>query len=214
MRYRHVLTDPIVDNNPVTVQILGICSALAVTRSMWPALVMAIAVTAVLVFSNSAVSLLRNIIPRNVRLILEMTLIASAVIVTDEALKAYVPDISAVLSVFVGLIITNCVVLGRVESYALNNDVRSSFLDGLGNGIGYGALLLLVAAVRELLGTGTLLGQPILSVVEEGGVFVANQFMTLPASAFFIIAMVIWALRSWRPKQIEPPEYGEGEDGV
>jgi Na+-transporting NADH:ubiquinone oxidoreductase subunit D len=214
MRHRHLLTDPIVDNNPITVQILGVCSALAVTRTMWPALVMAIAVTAVLMFSNSAVSLLRNVIPRSVRLILEVTLIASAVIVTDEALKAYTPEISATLSVFVGLIITNCIVLGRAETFALNNSVGASLLDGLGNGIGYGALLIVVAAVRELLGSGSLFGQPVLTSREEGGVFLANQFMALPASAFFIIGLTIWALRSWRTKQIEIPEYSEAQDRV
>lgn len=209
MRHRHILTDPIVDNNPVTVQILGVCSALAVTRTVWPALVMAIAVTAVLMFSNGAVSLLRNVIPRNVRLILEMTLIASAVIVADEALKAYTPEISATLSVFVGLIITNCIVLGRAETFALNNSVVASLLDGLGNGLGYGALLIAVAAVRELLGSGSLLDQHLLASPDEGGVWLANQFMALPASAFFIIGLLIWALRSWRTQQIELPAYRE-----
>jgi Na+-transporting NADH:ubiquinone oxidoreductase subunit D len=212
MRYRPVLTDPIVDNNPIAVQILGVCSALAVTRTMWPALVMAIAVTVVLVFSNGMVSLLRNVIPRNVRLILEVTLIASAVIVTDEALKAYTPEISATLSVFVGLIITNCIVLGRAETFAISNNVVASVLDGLGNGIGYGALLMAVAMVRELLGSGSLLDRPILAPTDEGGAFVANQFMALPASAFFIVGLVIWALRSWRAKQIEVPQYSEARE--
>jgi len=179
---------------------------------MWPALVMAIAVTAVLIFSNGAVSLLRNVIPRNVRLILEVTLIASAVIVTDEALKAYTPEISATLSVFVGLIITNCIVLGRAETFALNNSVSASILDGLGNGIGYGALLIAVAMVRELLGSGSLLDRTVLTPREDGGIFLANQFMALPASAFFIIGLVIWALRSWRTKQIELPEYSEAQN--
>ena len=209
MRYQTIFTDPIVDNNPVTVQILGVCSALAVTRSVWPALVMAVAVTAVLVFSNGIVSGLRHLIPRSVRLILEMTLIASAVIVVDEALRAYAPGISATLSVFVGLIITNCIVLGRAESFARHSSIGASIADGLGNGIGYGALLLLVAAVRELLGAGSLLDREILRTVENGGWFTANQFMHLPASAFFVIALLIWAIRAWRPKQVEAPEYHE-----
>lgn len=212
MRYRQTVLDPIVDNNPITVQILGICSALAVTRTMWPALIMGVAVTAVLVFSGVVVSLMRNAMPRNVRLILEMTLIASAVIVTDEALKAYMPEISATLSVFVGLIITNCLVLGRAETFALNNNVGASLLDGLGNGIGYGLLLLLVAGVRELLGAGSLLDTQVLASVEEGGSFVANELMNLPASGFFIIGFFIWGLRSWRRQQIEPDEFGEEGD--
>ena len=210
MLHRQTFTEPIIDNNPVTVQILGVCSALAVTRTMWPALVMAVAVTAVLMFSNGTVSLLRNVIPRNVRLILEVTLIASAVIVTDEALKAYTPEISATLSVFVGLIITNCIVLGRAETFALNNNVTASLLDGLGNGIGYGALLIAVAAVRELLGSGSLLGRPLLA--SEEGEFLANEFMALPASAFFIVGLAIWALRSWRTKQVELLEYSEARN--
>jgi Na+-transporting NADH:ubiquinone oxidoreductase subunit D len=212
MRYRHVLIDPIIDNNPVTLQILGICSAVAVTRSMWPAFVMAISVTAVLMFSNTAISMLRGIMPRSVRLVLEVTLIASAVIVADEALKAYAPETSKTLSVFVGLIITNCIVLGRAESYALNNNVRLSFLDGLGNGIGYGLLLLSVAAVREFFGSGTLMDQPIFAQATESAVFVANEFMALPASAFFIIGFIIWALRSWKPQQVEVREFDTGDE--
>jgi len=212
MRYRQVLTDPIIDNNPVTLQILGICSAVAVTRSMWPAFVMAISVTAVLMFSNTAVSALRGIMPRSVRLVLEVTLIASAVIVADEALQAYAPETSKTLSVFVGLIITNCIVLGRAESFALNNGVRASFLDGLGNGIGYGLLLLSVAAVRELFGSGTLMDQPVFAQTADSAIFVANEFMALPASAFFIIGLIIWALRSWKPDQVEAREF-DAEDG-
>ena len=211
MRYRQTVLDPIVDNNPITIQILGVCSALAVTRTMWPAVIMAAAVTAVLVFSGIVVSLMRNAMPRSVRLILEMTLIASAVIVTDEALKAYTPEISATLSVFVGLIITNCLVLGRAETFALHNSVGASLLDGIGNGIGYGLVLVLVAAVRELMGAGSLLDRPVLTGVEEGGAFTANELMSLPASGFFIIGLLIWVLRSWRRQQIEPEEFGDEE---
>jgi Na+-transporting NADH:ubiquinone oxidoreductase subunit D len=176
---------------------------------MWPALIMAVAVTAVLVFSGGIVSLLRHVMPRNVRLILEMTLIASAVIVTDEALKAYTPEVSATLSVFVGLIITNCLVLGRAEAFALNNSVGASLLDGIGNGIGYGLLLLMVAAPRELLGAGSLLDKQLLVNVAQGGSFVGNKLMSLPASWFFIIGLFIWGLRSLRRQQIEPDESAE-----
>jgi Na+-transporting NADH:ubiquinone oxidoreductase subunit D len=149
--------------------------------------------------------------PRSVRLVLEMTLIASAVIVADEALKAYAPETSKTLSVFVGLIITNCIVLGRAESFALHNGVRLSFLDGLGNGIGYGLLLLAVAAVRELLGSGTLMDQQIFEQAAERTIFVANEFMALPASAFFIIGFIIWAIRSWKPHQAEALEFDNGD---
>lgn len=207
MRSRDVFTDPLINNNPVTLQVLGICSALAVTRSLLPALIMGIAVTAVLLFSNSIVSALRGAMPRSIRLILEVTIIASAVIVADEALKAYLPDVSRTLSVFVGLIITNCIVLGRAEAFAMNHTVRESALDGLGNGIGYTLLLLIVATVRELLGAGSLYGYQLLELVEEGGWFTPNAMMALPASAFFIIALVIWAVRSWRNEQCEAPLY-------
>ena len=207
MRSRDVFTDPLINNNPVTLQVLGICSALAVTRSLLPALIMGIAVTAVLVFSNSAISLLRGAMPRSIRLILEVTIIATAVIVADEALKAYLPDTSRTLSVFVGLIITNCIVLGRAEAFAMNHPVHESALDGLGNGIGFTALLLIVATVRELLGAGSVFDYPLFKLVEEGGWFTPNAMMALPASAFFIIALVIWAVRSWRSEQCEAPFY-------
>lgn len=213
MQGKLTLTDPLLDNNPIIVQILGICSAVAVTRSVWPALVMAIAVTVVVVFSNMAVSALRNVIPRSVRLVLEVTIIASAVIVADEVLKTYVPDIAKTLSVFVGLIITNCIVLGRVESFALFNDVRSSVLDGLGNGLGYGALLLIVASVREVLGSGTFMDEPVFTASTAGqeGWFSANEFMALPASAFFIIAFIIWGVRSLRVSQVERSQFQSNE---
>ena len=211
MLKRRLILDPIVDNNPVTVQILGICSALAVTRTVIPAAVMAIAVTAVLIFSNTAISLLRRVIPRSVRLILEVTIISSAVIVTDQVLLAYAPEIARTLSVFVGLIITNCIVLGRAETFALNNKVADSFFDGLGNGIGYGLLLIVVAMIREFFGSGSLFGLPLFtSSTGEGGIPV-NQFMQIPASAFFIVGLIIWGLRSWRVKQVEPLEFSSEE---
>lgn len=211
MRNGNAFIDPLIDNNPITVQILGICSAIAITRSMWPALIMALSVTAVLVFSNAAISSLRHQMPRSIRLILEMTIIASFVIVADEVLKTYVPDVSKTLSVFVGLIITNCIVLGRVESFALHNNVRLSMLDGLGNGIGYGLLLLSVAAVREFLGAGTLFDHPIVATSGESVSFVVNEFMALPASAFFIIAFIIWGIRSIKVEQIEKPQFSSNE---
>jgi len=191
----------IVDDNPVTVQILGLCSALAVSRSLKPAIIMAAAVIAVLVFSNATVSALRTVMPRSIRLILEVTLIASAVIVVDEVLKAYAPDIARTLTVFVGLIITNCIVLGRAEAYAINNPIGPSIADALGNGIGYAAILLLIAAARELFGTGALLEIPVLP-----GDFPVNDLMSYAPSAFFLLALIVWGIRAWRPAQVEQPE--------
>lgn len=193
--------DPIVEANPITVQVLGLCSALAVTSTLLPALIMSAAVTAVLVFANVSISVLRRLMPRSVRLIVEMTIVASAVIVVDEVLKTFVPEVSQVLSVFVGLIITNCIVLARVETFAMRNGVWASALDALGNGLGYSWVLITVAAVRELAGSGSLLGITVLPVVAEGGWFVPNELMLLTPSAFFIIAALIWLSRSrvaWR----------------
>ena len=207
MPYRRTFLDPLINTNPITVQILGLCSALAVTSSLLPALIMSAAVISVLAFSNVAVSLMRTVIPRNIRLILQMTLIASAVIVVDEILKAFAPDVSRLLSVFVGLIITNCIVLSRVEAFAMQNDVRSSFLDGIGNGLGYSLILIPVASVREIFGSGTLLGYPVLPLVSEGGWYTPNELFLLAPSAFFIIGLLIWWIRAWRSEQAEQPEY-------
>ena len=207
MRYRKTFLDPLINTNPITVQILGLCSALAVTSSLLPALIMSAAVISVLVFSNVAVSLMRTVIPRSIRLILQMTLIASAVIVVDEILKAFAPDVSRILSVFVGLIITNCVVLSRVETFAMQNDVRSSLLDGIGNGLGYSLILIPVASVREIFGSGTLLGYPVLPLVSDGGWYTPNELFLLAPSAFFIIGLLIWWIRAWRCEQAEQPEY-------
>jgi Na+-transporting NADH:ubiquinone oxidoreductase subunit D len=193
--WRRQLLKPLLDDNPVTVQVLGLCSALAVSRSLRPAAIMAVSVVAVLVFSNVAVSLLRGVMPRSIRLILEVTIIASAVIVVDEALKAFVPDVSQVLSVFVGLIITNCIVLGRVESFALHNPVGASLADALGNGLGFAAVLLLVGAVRELLGSGTLFDRAVLPAGYPG-----NELMLYAPSAFFLIGLVVWASRAWQAR--------------
>lgn len=191
----------IIDDNPVTVQILGLCSALAVSRSLEPALIMAAAVIAVLVFSNVAVSALRGVMPHNIRLIIEVTLIASAVIVVDEVLKVYAREASQVLTVFVGLIITNCIVLGRAESFAMHNRVAPSIADALANGIGYAAILVTIAAIRELLGTGALFG---IQVLPES--YPKNHMMLYAPSAFFILGLIVWAIRSRRPAQIEQPE--------
>ena len=204
---RKVIVEPIVDNNPVTLQVLGICSALAVTTSLLPALMMCAALTSVAALSSAAISAIRHRIPNNIRIIVHMTIIASLVIVTDQILKAYAFETSKQLSVFVGLIITNCIVLGRAEAYAMKNGVVMSFLDGLGNGLGYSAVLIVVATVRELLGAGTLLGYPVLKLVTEGGWYSANGMMLLPPSAFFIIGLLIWVVRSWRKQQVERPDY-------
>jgi Na+-transporting NADH:ubiquinone oxidoreductase subunit D len=202
---RAVLT-PLVDENPITLQVLGVCSALAVTRTLATALVMSIAVTAVLVCSNAAISLIRNEVPRSVRLIIQITIIASLVIVVDQLLRAYLWELSRQLSVFVGLIITNCILLGRAESFAMSHGPRLAAADGLGNGLGYSAILLSVAGVRELLGSGSLFGTPVLRSVERGGAFEPIGLMLLPPSAFFLIGLLIWAIRSWRVGQVEAQE--------
>lgn len=209
MKARDVLLNPIVSDNPITRQVLGICSALAITNSLRNALVMSLALTAVLVTANVAISLLRRHLVASVRLLVQMTIIASAVIVADEFLRAFAPDISRTLSVFVGLIVTNCIVLGRTESFALRYNPGLSALDGLGNGLGYGLVLVIVAVIRELLGTGALLGIPLLPLVADGGWFRPNALLLLPPSAFFIIAGLIWLIRSRRPEQVEKPEVQE-----
>ncbi len=204
---RKVLIDPLVDNNPVTLQVLGICSALAVTTSLLPSLLMCLALTSVAALASAAISSIRNRIPNNIRIIVHMTIIASLVIVTDQLLRAYAYETSKQLSVFVGLIITNCIVLGRAEAFAMKNGVGMSFLDGLGNGLGYSAILIAVAATRELFGAGTLLGFQILPLTSDGGWYEANGMMLLPPSAFFIIGGLIWAIRIWKKAQVEKPDY-------
>jgi len=204
---RKILVDPIVDNNPVTLQVLGICSALAVTTSLLPALMMCLALTSVIALSGAAISILRHRIPNNIRIIVQITIIASFVIVVDQMLKAYAFETSKQLSVFVGLIITNCIVLGRAEAFAMNNGVGMSFLDGIGNGLGYSAVLIIVAVLRELFGAGSLMGFEILPLAGNGGWYEGNGLMLLPPSAFFIIGLLIWAIRAARPNQVEKPEY-------
>ncbi|MCL4168898.1 UNVERIFIED_CONTAM: hypothetical protein GTU68_026429 [Idotea baltica] len=195
---KDVLLDPLVDNNPIALQILGICSALAVTTKMETSVVMSIAVIAVTAFSNLAVSAIRQFIPSSIRIIVQMTVIASLVIVVDQILKAYLFDISKQLSVFVGLIITNCIVMGRAEGFAMKNNPFLSFLDGIGNGLGYGLVLLFVAFFRELFGSGTLFGIQIMP-----DAYTNNGLMLLPPSAFFLIGFLIWIIRAIKPAQIE-----------
>lgn len=201
---REVVTAPIVTNNPIALQILGVCSALAVTTKMETAFVMTIAVMVVTAFSSFFISLVRNMIPNSVRIIVQMAIIASLVIVVDQVLKAVAFQLSKELSVFVGLIITNCIVMGRAEAYAMKNKPLPSFLDGIGNGLGYGAILLAVATVREIFGSGTWFGIEILPLIQNGGWYQSNGLLLLPPSAFFIIGLLIWALRTWKPEQVEP----------
>lgn len=202
-RVSKVLFGPVLDNNPIALQILGICSALAVTSSMTVSLVMAIGVTVVTAFSNMAVAAIRHFIPSSIRIIVQMVVIASLVIVVDQFLKAYFFDISKQLSVFVGLIITNCIVMGRAEGFAMKNGPWISFLDGIGNGLGYGAVLMAVAFVRELFGNGSLFGVPILELTRNGGWYNPNNLLLLPPSAFFLIGFLIWGIRTLKPEQIE-----------
>lgn len=200
---KKVLTGPIVDNNPIALQVLGICSALAVTSSMANALVMTLAVIFVTAFSNLFISIIRNQIPSSVRIIVQMAIIASLVIVVDQVLKAFSYQLSKELAVFVGLIITNCIVMGRAEAFAMKEKPGVSFLDGIGNGLGYGAILMLVAFFRELLGFGKLFGIEILPLVQNGGWYQANGLLVLPFSSFFVIGLIIWAIRQWKPEQVE-----------
>lgn len=197
------LVDPLFNENPIALQILGICSALAVTTKMDTAVVMSIAVVSVLTISNFAVSVIRNQIPTNIRIIVQLTIIASLVIVTDQVLKAYVYGISKQLSVFVGLIITNCILMGRAEAYAMQNPPVMSLVDGLGNGLGYTLILLMTASIREIFGSGTFFGTPVLKVAAEGGWYTPNGLLVLSPGAFFIIGFFIWALRTWKPEQVE-----------
>ena len=204
---RTVLIEPIVDNNPITLQVLGICSALAVTTQMTVALTMCLAVTAVLAVSNAAISAIRDHMPSSIRIIIQMTIIASLVIMVDQVLKAYAYETSKQLSVFVGLIITNCIVLGRAEAFASSNRVWPSFLDGLGHGLGYSAILMAVAFIRELFGSGKVFGMEVLPPVTDGGWYHANGLLRLAPSAFFLIGLLIWAIRAWKPAQVEKSEY-------
>ncbi|MBI1249310.1 NADH:ubiquinone reductase (Na(+)-transporting) subunit D [bacterium] len=200
---KDVLLDPVVHNNPIALQVLGICSALAVTSKLETAAIMALAVTVVTAFSNLGVSLVRTYIPSSIRIIVQMTIIASLVIVVDQILKAYAYGVSKQLSVFVGLIITNCIVMGRAEAFAMKHKPGISFLDGIGNGLGYSMILLVVGVFRELLGSGSLFGITIFQLNRDGGWYVPNGLMLLPPSAFFIIGIIIWVIRTFNKEQVE-----------
>jgi Na+-transporting NADH:ubiquinone oxidoreductase subunit D len=201
---KKVLFGPVLNNNPIALQVLGVCSALAITTKLETALVMSLALTTVTAFSNLFISLIRNHIPSSVRIIIQMTIIASLVIVVDQLLKAYSYEISKQLSVFVGLIITNCIVMGRAEAYAMKSPPFMSFLDGLGNGIGYSVVLIIIGTIKELFGFGTLLGFEILPLIQNGGWYQGNGLLILPFSSFFLIGGLIWVIRTIRPAQVEP----------
>jgi Na+-transporting NADH:ubiquinone oxidoreductase subunit D len=200
---KQILLDPILESNPITLQILGLCSALAVTTNLNTSLVMAAAVTLVTACSGAAVALIRNQIPSSIRIIVQMTVIASMVIVVDQFLQAYAFSLSQKLSVFVGLIITNCIVMGRAEAFAMKNGPWLSFLDGLGNGLGYSVVLVIIGFVRELLGSGKVFGITVLTTVTDGGWYVPNGLMLISPSAFFLIGLLVWLNRTIRPNQIE-----------
>ncbi|HEX5842716.1 MAG TPA: NADH:ubiquinone reductase (Na(+)-transporting) subunit D [Pseudomonas sp.] len=204
---KEVLLNPIFNNNPIGLQILGICSALAVTSNLKTALVMSIALTLVTGFSNLFISMIRSQIPSAIRMIVQMVIIASLVIVVDQVLKAFAFSLSKQLSVFVGLIITNCIVMGRAEAFAMQNPPVLSFFDGIGNGLGYSAMLIVLGIVRELFGAGKLMGYEIIPVVNDGGWYQPNGLLLLPPSAFFLIGLFIWALRSWKKDQLEKPSF-------
>jgi len=204
---RKILLDPLVDNNPIALQVLGVCSALAVTSSLQVAVIMSLAVISVAALSGLFISMLRNHIPSSIRIIVQMTIIASLVILVDQVLKAFAYDMSKTLSVFVGLIITNCIIMGRAEAFAMQNPPLESFVDGIGNGLGYGIILLVVGTIRELFGAGELFGFTILATVDQGGWYMPNGLLLLPPSAFFIIGLLIWALRTWKPDQVEEAEF-------
>ncbi|MBA4725594.1 MULTISPECIES: NADH:ubiquinone reductase (Na(+)-transporting) subunit D [Stutzerimonas] len=204
---KEVLLNPIFNNNPIGLQILGICSALAVTSNLNTALVMSVALTLVVAFSNLFISMIRSQIPNSIRMIVQMVIIASLVILVDQVLKAYAFSLSKQLSVFVGLIITNCIVMGRAEAFAMQNPPLLSFFDGIGNGLGYSAMLIALGFIRELTGAGKLMGYTILPVVNDGGWYQPNGMMLLPPSAFFLIGLFIWGIRAWKKEQVEKPAF-------
>ena len=202
-RLKHLMFSPFIDNNPIALQVLGICSALAVTTKLQTAIVMGISVSLVTGFSSFFISLVRNYIPNSIRIIVQMAIVASLVTLVDQLLQAYAYELSKQLSVFVGLIITNCIVMGRAEAFAMKSPPLESFVDGIGNGLGYGAILLIVATLRELIGSGRLFGFPVFQTIQDGGWYQPNGLFLLAPSAFFIIGFVIWGLRTWKPEQQE-----------
>ena len=206
-KYSEILFRPVFKENPIALQMLGICSALAVTSKLYPTLIMCVALTVTVSLSNFFISMIRNITPSNIRIIVQMTIISSLVILVDQALKAYDYETSKTLSVFVGLIITNCIVMGRAEAFAMKNGPLDSFIDGIGNGLGYGVILMVVGFIRELFGSGSVFGIEILTKVTEGGWYYTNGMMLLPPSAFFIIGFLIWGIRAWKTAQVEADEF-------
>ena len=210
MTMKETLLNPLFNNNPIGLQVLGICSALAVTSKMSVAFVMCLALTFVCAFSNLFVSIIRNHIPSSIRIIVQMTIIASLVIVVDQVLGAVAYEISKELTVFVGLIITNCIVMGRAEAFAMQNGPVPSLVDGIGNGLGYSLVLMLVATIREFFGSGSLFGFEVLPLVTNGGWYNPMGIMLLPPSAFFIIGLLIWALRAWKTEQVEAADFSIG----
>lgn len=200
---KEVLFDPLLNTNPIAVQVLGICSALAVTSKLETAIVMSIALTVVVALSNLSISLIRDYIPSSIRIIVQLTIIASLVIITDQVLKAFVYDVATQLAVYVGLIITNCIVMGRAEAFAMQNKPWPSFVDGVGNGLGYSLILIGVGFVRELLGAGKVLGVSVMPLVTEGGWYTANGMMVLSPAAFFLIGVAIWIMRTINPELVE-----------
>jgi len=204
---KHPMTDPLIRENPITLNVLGICSALAITNSVTSSLIMSAALTVVLVVSNAIISLVRRLLPSSVRLIVQITVIASAVTVIDQFLKAYLPDAAAKLTVYIALIITNCIVLGRAEAVAMKEGLRTSVLDALGSGFGYSLVLIVVAGFREVVGKGTLLGFTLLPLAQDGGWYHENALVMLAPSAFFIIGFLIWGIRTWKPEQNEKAEF-------
>lgn len=207
MAQKNPLTTPLINENPIALNVLGVCSALAITNSLTNSLVMSAALTAVLVISNATISLLRHLLPSSVRLIVQITVIASAVTVIDQFLQAYLPDVASKLTVYVSLIVTNCIVLGRAEACAMKEGMGTSILDALGNGLGYSLILITVAFTRELVGKGTLMGYTILPLVQDGGWYQENALVMLAPSAFFIIGLIVWGIRTWKPEQCEKPDF-------
>ncbi|MCK0536502.1 NADH:ubiquinone reductase (Na(+)-transporting) subunit D [Alcanivorax quisquiliarum] len=204
---KDILFQPIFNNNPIALQILGICSALAVTTQVSTALTMAIALTTVTAFSSLFISILRNQIPNSIRMIVQVVIIASLVILVDQFLRAFSYELSRQLSVFIGLIITNCIVMGRAEAFAMSNPPVPAFIDGVGNGLGYSLILVILGIVRELFGSGSLLGYQVLPVISAGGWYQPNGIFLLPPSAFFLIGLIIWGLRAWKPQQVEQDQF-------
>jgi Na+-transporting NADH:ubiquinone oxidoreductase subunit D len=207
MSSKLTFTAPLLNKNPVTLHVLGICSALAITNSLTSSLIMSVALTIVLIISNMAISMVRHQLPSSVRLIVQITIIASSVTVIDQFLKAYMPDAARTLSVYIALIVTNCIVLGRAEGCAMKENVGTSILDALGNGAGYSLILIVVAFQRELVGKGSLMGYQIFEPISQGGWFPENALVTLAPSAFFIIGVLVWVIRSWKPEQCEKPDF-------